>query len=280
MMLTDLEIDQSVIESLKEDLGENFSLDNDISAKLVEKTSTTASIISRENGVFCGKKLIDSVFKNLNINAKIDFFTDDGSKIEKNQKLLTIKAKTNEILSAERTCLNFIGFLSGIATKANSYKLLTAGYKTKIFDTRKTIPRLRLLQKYAVKCGGIQNHRFGLYDAFLIKENHIKSSSSIETIIAKAKEQEPNKTVEIEVENLDELQQAIKAKADIILIDNFSLEDTKKAVNLAQGKSKLEASGGINKDTILQIAATGIDRISIGDLTKNVTSLDLSLLFQ
>jgi nicotinate-nucleotide pyrophosphorylase (carboxylating) len=196
-----------------------------------------------------------------------------------NQELFVLQGKARSLLSAERTMLNFVQLLSGTATRTAKYMELIAGTTTQLLDTRKTVPGLRLAQKYAVTCGGGSNHRIGLFDAFLLKENHIVAAGGIGAAVSAAKRKAPNKPVEVEVENLQELQQAMDAGADIALIDNFSIADSKAAVAMTRGTMVLEASGGITQASIAAIAATGVDYISCGDLTKGVEPLDLSMRF-
>jgi nicotinate-nucleotide pyrophosphorylase (carboxylating) len=203
----------------------------------------------------------------------------DGDKVSPNQELFQLRGKARSLLSAERTMLNFVQLLSGTATRTARYVGLIADTQSQLLDTRKTVPGLRLAQKYAVKCGGGSNHRTGLYDAFLLKENHILAAGSIGAAVKAAKTSAPNKPVEIEVESLAELQQAMEAGADIALIDNFSVTDSKAAVAMTRGNMVLEASGGITQESIAAIAATGVDYISCGDLTKSVEPMDLSMRF-
>ncbi|MGB1191959.1 MAG: carboxylating nicotinate-nucleotide diphosphorylase, partial [Pseudomonadales bacterium] len=203
----------------------------------------------------------------------------DDDRVEADQTLFTLSGSARSILTGERTALNFLQLLSGTATLCDRYAQLTAHTSVKLLDTRKTIPGLRTAQKYAVTCGGCFNHRFGLYDAYLIKENHIAACGSITAAITTAKENHPDKPVEVEVENLDELEQALAAQADIVMLDNFSIKNLEQAVAINQGRAKLEASGNVSETSLASLAATGVDYISIGALTKHVTAIDLSMRF-
>ncbi len=266
---------QNVEQALTEDLGVG-----DISAGLIdEQTLACAQVITRESGVFCGAPWVDETLKQLDETMHIKWQVADGDKVSPNQELFQLRGKARSLLSAERTMLNFIQLLSGTATRTARYVGLIADTQSQLLDTRKTFPGLRLAQKYAVKCGGGSNHRTGLYDAFLLKENHILAAGSISAAVKTAKASAPSKPVEIEVESLAELQQAMEAGADIALIDNFSVTDSEAAVAMTRGNMVLEASGGITQESIAAIAATGVDYISCGDLTKSVEPMDLSMRF-
>ena len=266
---------QNVEQALTEDLA-----DGDISAGLIdEQTLACAQVITRESGIFCGAPWVDETLKQLDETMHIKWQVADGDKVLPNQELFQLRGKARSLLSAERTMLNFVQLLSGTATRTARYVGLIADTQSQLLDTRKTVPGLRLAQKYAVKCGGGSNHRTGLYDAFLLKENHILAAGSIGAAVKAAKTSAPNKPVEIEVESLAELQQAMEAGADIALIDNFSVTDSKAAVAMTRGNMVLEASGGITQESIAAIAATGVDYISCGDLTKSVEPMDLSMRF-
>lgn len=266
---------QNVEQALTEDRA-----DGDISAGLIdEQTLAFAQVITRESGIFCGAPWVDETLKQLDETMHIKWQVADGDKVSPNQELFQLRGKARSLLSAERTMLNFVQLLSGTATRTARYVGLIADTQTQLLDTRKTVPGLRLAQKYAVKCGGGSNHRTGLYDAFLLKENHILAAGSIGAAVKAAKTSAPNKPVEIEVESLAELQQAMEAGADIALIDNFSVTDSKAAVAMTRGNMVLEASGGITQESIAAIAATGVDYISCGDLTKSVEPMDLSMRF-
>jgi len=268
-------VQKNVVAALEEDLGSG-----DVTASLIqESTDISAKVISREEAVFCGKLWVTETVKQMSDQVRVSWHVDDGDWLKKDQLLFSLKGPARPILSAERTILNFCQLLSGTATKAYRYSQLLDNSKVQVLDTRKTVPGLRIAQKYAVECGGCKNHRIGLFDAFLIKENHIISCGGIENAIRLAKEKHPGLEVEVEVENLEELDKAISAGADIALIDNFTPGTTKQAVEMAKGKIKLEASGGITLASITEIIDSGVDYISIGDLTKEVLPVDLSMRF-
>ena len=261
--------------ALAEDLGTG-----DLSASLIPAERTaTARIITRTPGVFCGQFWVAETMQQVNAQIQIDWHVNDGDVIEAGQRLFTLAGPAASLLTAERTALNFVQLLSGTATRTAHYVALLQDHKATLLDTRKTIPGLRLAQKYAVKCGGGSNHRIGLFDAYLLKENHIAAAGSITAAVAAARANHPDKAVEVEVENLAELDEAIAADADIAMIDNFTLSDTQTAVARSAGRIKLEASGGINERTLADIAATGVDYISSGELTKTILPMDLSMRF-
>ncbi len=269
-------IQNQVRQALNEDIGAG-----DLTAALIpENQRATATIVSRETAIFCGQAWCDVVFQLLDPQICIDWYVTDGDSIEANQALCTLHGPARALLTGERTALNFMQTLSATATVTHQYVEQVHDYPVKVLDTRKTLPTLRLAQKYAVQCGGGYNHRFGLYDAILIKENHILAAGSIPNAITKARQYAPDIPVEIEVETLDELKQACETHADIVLLDNFSLEALKHAVEINQGRCQLEASGNIDLDSIKHIAQTGVDRISIGALTKNIQAIDLSMRFR
>ncbi|MCF6435324.1 carboxylating nicotinate-nucleotide diphosphorylase [Pseudoalteromonas sp. MMG022] len=273
-------ISQLVKQALNEDLNYQCAADGDITAQLIPETEqANAYVITREDCVFCGKDLIVEVFKQVDPQVKVEVLVDDGDHVSANSKLFTASGSARSILTAERTALNFVQSLSGTATTTAHYVKALAGSQTQLLDTRKTIPGLRALQKYAVTCGGGKNHRIGLFDAFLIKENHIAACGGIANAVSKAKTNHPNKPVEVEVESLDELAQALQAGADIIMLDNFTVTDIKQAVELTQGKAKLEVSGNMTLDTLTTYAQAGVDFISSGALTKHLCSIDLSMRF-
>lgn len=268
-----LDIQRAVAASLAEDIG-----DCDITAELIgETTQAEARIITREHAVFCGKAWVEATFQQLDPSVAIEWHVDDADPIKPNDTLFTLKGNARSLLTGERTALNFVQTLSAVATVTQQYSQQISHTNAKILDTRKTLPGLRLAQKYAVTCGGGQNHRIGLYDAFLIKENHIKACGGIEAAVTTAKNNHPGKPVEVEVENLEELAQALAVNTDIIMLDNFSIEDTLKAVALNKGQAKLESSGNITDETLVAVAETGIDYISIGALTKHIKAVDLSM---
>lgn len=261
--------------ALKEDIGEE-----DITASLIDADEqATATIITREAATIAGTAWVNEVFSQLDPNVVVSWQVKDGEQVEANSTLFTLQGNARSLLTGERCALNFLQLLSGTATSCQQYANLVDGTGVKLLDTRKTIPGLRTAQKYAVSCGGCYNHRIGLYDAYLIKENHIQACGGIKQAINNAKTNHPDKPVEVEVENLDELKQALAAGADVIMLDNFELSAMREAVALAKGKAKLEASGGINATTLRPIAETGVDYISIGALTKDCKAIDLSMRF-
>lgn len=266
-------IDTNVSAAIKEDVGPG-----DITAQLIDASKqASAKVITRENAVICGTTWVSKVFASIDSNLKLDWLVADGDLVEANSTLFTISGSARSILTGERAALNFLQTLSGTASTSKYYADLVSHTKVKLLDTRKTLPGLRLAQKYAVSCGGCHNHRIGLYDAFLIKENHIMACGGIKQAIEKAHQIAPEKPVEVEVESIEELQEALNAKADIIMLDNFSLDSLVHAVKLTNGQAKLEASGGITNQTLVPIAETGVDYISIGALTKDCKSIDLSM---
>lgn len=259
--------------ALVEDIGEG-----DISAALIPaERRASALVISREAAVICGRPWVDEVFRQISGNIQIQWHVQDGEQVAPNGVIFSAIGPARELLTGERSALNFMQLLSGTATSARRYADRVAQYPVKLLDTRKTIPGLRLAQKYAVSCGGCYNHRFGLYDAYLIKENHIAACGSINAAIERARHLQPDKPVEVEVENLAEYEQAQAGHADIIMLDNFSHDDMSHAVANNSTGAKLEASGGITCDTLASIAATGVDYISIGALTKDAKAIDLSM---
>ncbi|HSA45942.1 MAG TPA: carboxylating nicotinate-nucleotide diphosphorylase [Candidatus Competibacteraceae bacterium] len=262
--------------ALAEDIG-----GGDLTAALIpEDAQAEATVISRENAILCGVAWFDAVFRQLDTRIVIDWQAADGDRIAPDQRLCTLRGPARTLLTGERTALNFLQLLSGTATLARRYADAVAGTRATILDTRKTLPGLRLAQKYAVRCGGCRNHRIGLFDAVLIKENHIMATGSIGEAIAVARRLHPDVTVEVEVENLAELAEALTAQPDIVMLDNFDLATMAEAVNITGGRVKLEASGNVNFDTVRPIAETGVDYISIGGLTKDVRAVDLSMRFR
>ncbi|WP_440683314.1 carboxylating nicotinate-nucleotide diphosphorylase [Cysteiniphilum halobium] len=269
-------VTKMVTQALAEDIDQG-----DINALLInEDEQARARVITREPMVMCGYDWVNEVFKQVDPSLKLHWYHHDGDEVLANKTLFEVEGSARSILSAERNALNFLQMLSSVATKTREYVQAVKGTECTILDTRKTIPGFRLAQKYAVTCGGGMNHRIGLFDAFLIKENHIAACDhSITKAIEKAREIAPQKMVEVEVENFDELNEALKAHADVIMLDNFSLRDMQKAVSIAKGKAQLEASGNMSLDTIYAVAQTGVDFISIGALTKNIQAIDLSMRF-
>lgn len=261
--------------SLLEDIGQQ-----DLTADLIPANALAkARLISRQEAVLCGRDWFNEVFKQLDPNIDINWFFNDADQLGENAVICELSGNARALLSGERTAMNFLQTFSGTATQTKRYTDIIKDLPVKLLDTRKTLPGLRLGQKYAVRCGGGVNHRFGLYDAILIKENHILAAGSITAAVTQAKVLHPNVSIEIEVETMYELQQALGTAADIILLDNFSLEMLSDAVRVTQGKVALEASGGVNIDTLRAIAETGVDRISVGQLTKDLLSVDLSMRF-
>lgn len=273
-------ISQLVKLALDEDLNYQSANDGDITAQLIpENEQANAKVITREDCVFCGKDIILEVFRQVDESVKVDVLVNDGDTVAANSTLFTASGSARAILTAERTALNFVQTLSGTATTTAHYVKELAGTTTQLLDTRKTIPGLRALQKYAVKCGGGANHRIGLFDAFLIKENHIAACGGIGKAVAQAKLNHPSKPVEVEVESLNELEQAIDAGADIIMLDNFSVEQIQQAVVITDKRAKLEVSGNMTLETLKTYSQAGVDFISSGALTKNLQSIDLSMRF-
>lgn len=269
------DIDQVVTLALKEDIG-----DGDVSARLVPaNTRANAHVISREDGIICGLAWFERSFTQIDSEVRIDWQVNDGNGISAGQTLCTISGNARALLTAERTALNFLQTLSATATRAKLYVDAVAGTQCKILDTRKTLPGLRTAQKYATRCGGALNHRMGLFDAILIKENHILAAGSIRAAVHKAKKLFPELMIEVEIEHLNQLEEAVNAGAQRLLLDNMNTTTLRQAVKLAASKVELEASGGVQLDNIKDIALTGVDFISVGALTKNVTAIDLSMRF-
>lgn len=266
---------ESVKRALKEDIG-----DGDLTAQLIKQDSlSSASIIAREPAVFCGRPWVTEVFAQLDSTIKIDWHVDDAGDLTPGQVVCKLSGPSRPILSGERTALNFLQTLSGTASLARLYVDAIKGTSARILDTRKTIPGLRLAQKYAVKCGGGENHRIGLYDGILIKENHIEACGSLENAITKALSVNSDGLIEMEVETLKQLQVALESGVKRVLLDNMSLDELRQAVEITDKSVELEASGGITLDNVRAIAETGVDYISIGDITKNIRAIDLSLRF-
>ncbi|QVK33108.1 carboxylating nicotinate-nucleotide diphosphorylase [Pseudomonas syringae] len=267
------EIEANVRRALLEDVGSG-----DITAQLIPaERLAKATIISRDAAVIAGTAWVDAVFRQLDPRVAVHWQVTDGDRVSPNQALFHLEGPARSLLTGERSALNFLQMLSGVATRAQYFADMVAGTQVKLLDTRKTLPGLRMAQKYAVTCGGCHNHRIGLYDAFLIKENHIAACGGIAQAVEAAHRIAPGKPVEVEVESLGELQQALDAGADIIMLDELSLDDMREAVRLTARRASLEASGGINDDTLRVIAETGVDYISIGAMTKDVKAVDLSM---
>ncbi len=280
------DIRRAVRAALLEDLGDALTaLDQpdasaDITAQLIPADRiSTARVITREAGVFCGQPWVDEVFAQLGGEVKVEWKVQDGERLAPNQELFRLHGPARVLLTGERNALNFVQTLSGVATLTARYVAELEGTDCRLLDTRKTLPGLRSAQKYAVTCGGGKNHRIGLFDAYLIKENHILACGGIPEAISEARRLNPDKPVEVEVESLAELEQALAARADIVMLDNFDIPMMQDAVRLNQGRAKLEVSGNVTLDTLAGYAATGIDFISVGALTKHVRALDLSMRF-
>ncbi len=263
----------NVVTALAEDVG-----DGDITAQLIPAHHRASGrVITREAGVLCGTAWVDAVFAKVDRDIDISWQRRDGETVAANDTLFSFSGPARGLLTAERTALNFLQLLSGTATICQRYAALVAGTGVKLLDTRKTIPGLRVAQKYAVSCGGCYNHRVGLFDAYLIKENHINACGGISAAVSAARSNAPGKPVEVEVENLDELEQALLAGVERVMLDNFSLQDLGAAVAANGGRAELEASGNVTELTLRPIAETGVDYISIGALTKDCKALDLSM---
>lgn len=263
----------SVRQALNEDIR-----DGDITAMLIPAENiANATVITREQAIICGQPWVNEVFRQLDSSVQIEWLVQDGDEVQPNQTIFNLKGSARSLLTGERTALNFLQTLSGTATTAHEYAKLIEGTDVKILDTRKTIPGLRLAQKYAVKVGGCHNHRIGLYDAFLIKENHIAACGGINAAVKKAHEIAPGKLVEIEVESLEELSQALEAGADTVMLDNFNPVMIKQAIGLNDGQAELEVSGNLEKKDIANKAMKGITYLSSGGLTKHCKAIDFSL---
>ena len=274
------DIQRAVRHALEEDLGGVLDPHADITAQLIPADKPgVAYVITRESGVFCGKAWVDEVFAQLGGQVHVEWKVADGDKLEPNQELFRLQGPARILLTGERTALNFVQSLSGVATLTARYMQEIDGTRCKLLDTRKTVPGLRTALKYAVTCGGGTNHRMGLFDAYLIKENHILACGGIAEAVNEARHLNPGKRVEVEVENLDELRQALAAHADIIMLDNFAVPMMIEAVAINAGQAKLEVSGNVSLETIREYAQTGVDFISVGALTKHVQALDLSMRF-
>ena len=275
-MPLEIAIQANIRAALDEDVGAG-----DLTAKLIgAETQARARVFSREDAVLCGTAWFNGCFMALDPQIRISWHAGDGDAVSAGQTLCEIDGPARALLTAERPALNFLQTLSGVATETRRYVDAIAGTRARIYDTRKTLPGLRLALKYAVKCGGGENQRIGLYDGILIKENHIAAAGGIAPALAAAfKLASPGVSVQIEVENLTQLQEALDVGAKLILLDNFDLADMREAVRLTAGQAALEASGGISLESVRQIAETGVDRISVGNLTKSVRALDLSMRF-
>ena len=275
-LLMEAAVRNNVEAALAEDIGSG-----DLTARLIPAAQTArATVVSREAAVLCGTAWFEACFRKLDENAAIQWFAQDGDAVAAGQKLVEIRGNARALLTAERPALNFLQTLSATATLARRYAEAVGGTGARIMDTRKTLPGLRLAQKYAVRCGGGENQRVGLYDGILIKENHIMAAGGIRQALEQAgKIAPPGTSIQIEVENLDELGQALDAGAKLVLLDNFDPATLRAAVKLAGSRAELEASGGITLETVRTVAEIGVQRISVGSLTKDVKAVDLSMRF-
>lgn len=268
-------LQETVTRALAEDIG-----DGDITAELIPAdASASATVICRDTATICGRPWVDEVFRQIDDSITVTWHVAEGKRCQPHAEVFTATGPARALLTAERSALNFLQTLSGTATLASHYAALVEGTNLRILDTRKTLPGLRLAQKYAVRTGGCHNHRIGLYDAFLIKENHISACGSITAAIEAAHALHPDRPVEVEVETPEQLDEALAANCDIIMLDNFDLAALEEAVRRTDGKARLEASGGYNEKGIVAVAETGVDYISSGALTKNCQAVDFSMRF-
>ena len=267
------DLQRQIDAALEEDIGSG-----DITASLIPaKRRATARVLCRDAAVICGQPWFNTCFKSFDPGVTIQWQVDEGSHVEADTLLCILEGSARSLLTVERTALNFLQTLSGVATETRRHVDAIGDLPTRILDTRKTLPGLRTAEKYAVSCGGGKNHRIGLFDAMLIKENHIFSVGSITQAVTEGRTRYPDKPIEVETENLQELKEALEAGADIIMLDNYSLEDIYKAVEITGGRAKLEVSGNVTLATLRELAETGVDYISIGALTKHVQAIDLSM---
>lgn len=277
--MTDINYFEDIELTVKQALNEDIK-DGDLTASLIpEVNQATAKIVCREEAVLCGRPWFDEVFRQIDESIKIEWLKEEGETVQAEDTLCEISGSARHILTAERTALNFLQTLMATATTTAAYMKYLKAEHTTLLDTRKTLPGLRLAQKYAVACGGATNHRIGLFDAILIKENHIMAAGGIKAAVYTAKKDYPEVNVEVETENLNEVEQALTAGADIIMLDNFSLEMMQQAVELVQSKAKLEVSGNVEIQHLSDIAQTGVDFISTGAITKHLRAIDLSMRF-
>lgn len=275
-----MDLYQSIVNQVANALDEDVG-SGDISAQLIDpSTQLETELLVREDAVLCGIEWFDEVFRQCDASIETRWKARDGDSISANSVICEISGPARGLLTAERSALNFLQTLSGTATVTRSYADLIRDSDCRILDTRKTIPQLRLAQKYAVLCGGGHNHRIGLFDAFLIKENHLAAAGSIAAAVARARQLHPDRLLEVEVENLEQLQQALDAGVERALLDNFSVQQLRAAVELNEGRIELEASGNVDRDSLAEIAATGVDFVSIGALTKHLRAIDFSLRYR
>ena len=264
---------RNVASALREDLGPG-----DINAELIApSTCAVARIVTRDAGVLCGQPWVTEACRQMDPSVELRWHASDGQRLAGGDLLAELEGPARSLLSVERTAINFLQLLSGTATRTRAFVDAVAGTRAVILDTRKTLPGLRVAQKYAVRVGGATNHRMGLFDAFLLKENHIAAAGSMAEAVAAARRHHPDKLLQVEVESVAELKESIDAAVDRVLLDNFDIASLREAVAVAKGRVGLEASGGITMATVAEIAATGVDFISVGELTKNVQPLDLSM---
>jgi nicotinate-nucleotide pyrophosphorylase (carboxylating) len=269
------DIARTVSRALEEDVGTG-----DVTAALLpEAAAARARVVSREEAVLCGTAWFDEVFRQLDARVRVEWRVADGARVRPGVVLCDLAGPARALLTGERTALNFLQTLSGTATQARRYADAVRHTGARVLDTRKTLPGLRSAQKYATRCGGCHNHRMGLYDAILIKENHILAAGSIPAAVTAARSLHPGLSVEVEVETLSELEAALSARADSVLLDNFDLPGLRAAVTLSAGRARLEASGNVDLDGIAAVAETGVDYVSVGALTKHVRAVDLSMRF-
>ena len=266
---------QTVATALREDVGSG-----DLTAQLIPADRTArATVITREDAVLCGTAWFDEVFRQIDPRVRVTWSARDADRVRADQQLCTLEGPARALLTGERTALNFVQMLSAVATVTRKYVDTVAGTKCRILDTRKTIPGLRVAQKYAMRCGGGTNHRIGLFDAILVKENHIAAAGSITGAVAESRRLNSKVLLEVEVENLAQLREALDARVDRVLLDNFSLDQMREAVQVTSGRTELEASGNMSLETLRAVAETGVDFISVGGLTKHVQAVDLSMRF-
>lgn len=280
MTQTDLKLDLSIPETVSRALAEDIG-GGDITARLIDdQKQSRARIICRQHAVICGAPWVDEVFRQLDERVTLKWHVKDGESVSNDQLVCELRGPARALLAGERTALNFLQTLSGTATRAQRYARAVEGTGAKVLDTRKTIPGLRQAQKYATRCGGCVNHRMGLYDGILIKENHIEAAGSLEAAIAQAQQSDTGVLIEVEVENLEQVERALAAGATRLLLDNMPVTQLRQAVSINQRRAQLEASGGITLANIREIAQTGVDFISVGDLTKDIEAVDLSMRFE
>jgi nicotinate-nucleotide pyrophosphorylase (carboxylating) len=270
---------ETIREQVRQALAEDIGPGDRTAVLIPENKLSSVQVVCREEAVICGQVWFDQTFYQLDPTTLILWFVQDGAEVEPGQVICELEGNTRVLLSGERTALNYLQTLSGTATTARAYARAVEGTGVRILDTRKTLSGLRLQQKYAVACGGCHNHRIGLYDAILLKENHIMAAGSIKAAVEVAIRHAPELEIEVEVEDIAGMEEAIGAGAKRVLLDNFSLEQLREAVKINSGRARLEASGGVSLQRVREIAETGVDDISVGALTKNLTAIDLSMLF-